>query len=160
MQQEGFATARVITTILEAIGWLAVAAGVFILMLALTSGGQRELWASLALGCGTSAGGILMVASAQIVKAQIITAVSTRETARLLQQLVSAPEAGPAPTNRRQSPEGRKSAGQDHNQVGSSIKRYKGKVIIREADGVSVENLGHYANVLEAERAIDKGLTG
>jgi len=151
----GYGVARGVIVILELIGWTTVAVGVMGGLYMLSEGSPP---ANFVLAAGVMLGGFLTVAISQIVKAQVATAESTAKILELVRQSVrngTAASSQAAPVMA--------SAPKDASVVagGSAtafvIKRYRGKLIVREAKGVSVDGKGHYLNVLDAERAIDNG---
>ncbi|MFN3646265.1 MAG: hypothetical protein ACK4S2_07085 [Gemmobacter sp.] len=80
-----YGIAHTILTLIEGVGWTAVAAGAVLAAYALGTAGLRAaIVGPLVLVGGVALAGFLVVAVAQIGRAQVATAENTAEIARLL----------------------------------------------------------------------------
>ncbi len=142
--KDSFQVARGIIWIIEIIGWVVV-----ILSFAVPFIGIIPPWEARVawmIAFGGAFVGLVLIAIAQIARAQIVTAENTGELIGLIRSqasvLGSASKAAPV-AERKQSPRG-----------GEIIKVYKGHKIQSEFDGVSV-GTKRFEGVLAAEQWID-----
>ncbi|MCA2012420.1 hypothetical protein LCM17_13055 [Cereibacter sphaeroides] len=140
-----YSTARSLNQVMIALGWLTIAFSAIVLIVAFQRAGALG---ALVTAVPTAIGGLVLVALAQMSLAQLDTAENTAETVTLLQQLVKAGKASsPAPVNTPHNPSAPR--------VGDAVKTYKGRRIIRENAGVSVDGR-EFGNVIAAEKWIDE----
>ncbi len=144
--KEDFGVARLVIGVLEALGWVTVILGGVVALVMFANGGKGILPLALLAGFLVAVLGILQVASAQIIKAGVVTAENSAAILALAEKQFGAPSAAGG----RVEPVVRV-ARQD-----GLIKNYKGRTILRAADGVKVEGEERvFKNVIAAERFID-----
>lgn len=139
---ESFSVARGVSVLVEVLGWCGVAGAAANVGM---SYGRSDPMPYLTLAAVLAGAGLVAVVAGQFARAQIATAESSSETADLLRQVLrelrggdpSRPAAasGPLPAN--------------------FVKTYKGQRILRAEIGFSIDGVGRYPTVIEAEKAID-----
>lgn len=151
-----FGVARVVIQILEIVGWLTVIAG--LILAAQAMGSERNTVYNIVIMLGVSVAGLFQVAAAQITKAVVATAESTAELVEIARRGGAGDRTRPpTPGATRQSGPPTPMATSSARGVGGRVKVYKGKEILREAKGVSVDGQV-FENVIQAEKYIS-GLT-
>lgn len=135
---QDYSTARSVIGIMEFLGWVVAVIGAIAGVVAFSQAGLAGAAMFVISG---GALGVALVAMAQIVRAQVDTALNTAELVRL------------ARATERSAPVVRPSVGAASKGVGH-VKFYKGKEISRDEQGIRVGER-RFANVIEAERWID-----
>lgn len=159
-----FGTARFVAGLIELLGWVAVVGGLIAVVLGFD---ERDGMPLIVGGVGVVVAGIFQVAGAQLIKAQVVTAENSGEMVALLREISkSGAGAGPTaaiedgrappkpPARGRSLSDGAVAHGSDL--IGTVVKRHKGRTIVREPEGFSIEGEGVYSTVIAAERAIDR----
>lgn len=135
-----FQFARALLGLVQIAGWVSIAAGVFVFGSAF---GVIDGVPMMAVG-GVLAGlGFLLIALAQMSLAVIVTA---ENTGAMLEEMRRA-----APARAAAPPSARSAVAQE---VGETIKTYRGKRIVRASEGVTVGER-KFRSVLDAEKFID-----
>lgn len=149
-----FSTARLVIVILEIVGWLTVIVA-FLLLL----GSSRDQfgnisWVRVGVWLGVVAAGILQVASAQVVKAVVVTAENSERMVEILSNLSRGQTSSPADPPLTYA--SLRAGGTSSPRPPDAIKSYKGRWILKSAEGIKVDgNDRVFSNVIEAERFID-----
>jgi len=144
-----FVVARLVILVLEVIGWLTVVVGVVLAVWAF-SGRDGSAISALSM-LGVAIVGLLQVAAAQITKAVVVTAESTTELVVLARRSSVQSNAQPQTTSAtRPSRSTTPLATGPAREVGRRVKVYKGKEILLQAIGVSVDGQ-FFGNVFQAE---------
>ncbi len=155
--KNSYATAYMVIMVLEVLGWLTVGASVLVLLKIAFSGARHTAPSEFLLPAVIFGAGIVQVASAQITRAVVATAIDSARAVDVLErierklggaQAAGGGRAEPAVVGTRPVTGGQP--------VGSAIKRYKGRLILRAGNGVKIEGEDQvFANVIAAERFID-----
>lgn len=144
----GYGTAQGVTLTLEVLGWLSVMISAVVIASALFNQGRAG--AEFFTGVSLAFGGLMWVAMAQVVRAVVDTAENTSELVELMrarERQATGPSQAPVPSPWPTS------GGQPARTVGQRVKVYKGREIMREAEGVSVHGRV-FESVLDAEAYI------
>lgn len=153
MDSDDYRFAKMALRTLEVIGMIALAIGIIILVMALAGSRGMTGWMG---GIYWSAIGLAQVVASQLGRALLsiagnIQAMRLIAEAGKITQVSGAISANAGLSSDRY---GRSGVVRDANQIGTIIKRYKGHAIIRAAEGVTIDGMGAFANVIEAERHI------
>ena len=155
-----FTTARALASGIELVGWLVFALAVASTALAfgtnsIPPGGSRLI--VIGVGAVGSASGLGLVLAAQLVQAQVATAIntgqimqhlakSTPQTAHArMQPSIAAPKH--EPISARQEP-----YASNPQAEGRFLRMFKGYELHKYSDGISVDGEGRYPNILAAEK--------
>lgn len=158
-----FTTAKTLANVIEIAGWMVCISAVL---------GTALIWGSSDNPSGTSAliylgsgavgaaSGLGLVLAAQLVQAQVATAINT---GRIVQQLAQPPlqterphlapiHVPSASAPRTPSPAPLPSYSSDPHAEGRFLRMYKGFELHKYSDGISVNGEGRYPTILEAEK--------
>lgn len=142
---EKYGAARIVNLLLSILGWATIGlAGLMVF----GAFGQLGPGPALAMALPAALSGLVLIAVAQIASAQLDTAENTGEMVRLLREMKGSKTAA-------QGPEGRVEPSLSSRAPGSPIENYRGRLIKRERDGVSVDGQG-FASVAAARAWIDE----
>lgn len=161
-----FRVAKSVIRLVEVVGWAAVAIGLVVAALAFYT---RDFMAPITLGAAVSGVGLVQIAIVQIARAQIVSAENSGEAVRLLGIMAKSQEAASVAVSAPQTvPRMRPDAhgvavgsvgdsklkAHQRDEIGTVVKRFMGRSIVREPKGFSVEGEGAFASVADAEKWI------